>query len=306
MVNIWKIGAWPGWPGDEWSYKNKKRFLRVALHNNYVAIGWSNCKEENKTEEQIREECNRCEHCRSGKIDEFINFTKKINNEDIILLYNSGKVFTGIAQKRPDDKIHYEAKKEPIHRIGVEWLYNKKSKNAKFSWYDTVHKIEDKDLSRIEDKQLKLFLEKEINTPRRFTIPSKTTTKKAVVRKYGAGGEGKEHKELKDWVARNPDFLGLDNVIETEKEEHVFPSGDLPDIVFICDDNKYAVVEIETIIPIPGAYQAIKYRSLLCAELGLPLDSKDVKSFLVTKENSQDVEEFCRKYRIKVKNYESA
>ncbi len=130
---------------------------------------------------------------------------------------------------------------------------------------------------------------------------SEKKIKYAKVRKYGALGEGKEHKELKDWVARNPDFLGLYNIKRTEKEDHIFPSGDLPDIVFTCDGNKYATVEIETINPFPGAYQAIKYRSLLCAELGLPLDSANVKSFLVTKENSQDVEEFCRKYRIKLR-----
>ncbi len=301
MVKIWKIGAWPGWPGDEWSYKNKKKFIRVALRNKYVAIGWSECEAENKTEKQIREECKECGSCRSDKIDEFINFTKKISNNDLILLYNSGNVFTGIAKKRADGKIHYETKNEPVHRIDVDWLFQAKPKKAKFSWYDTVHKIDERDLPRITDKAFKSFLENKINEKERLPKESNTRTKEAVTRKYGGGGEGKEHKELKNWVAKNPNFLGLDKVKKTQKEEHVFPSGDLPDIVFICDNNKFAIVEIETINPLPGAYQSIKYRSLLCAELGLPLDSINVESFLVTKENSQDVEEFCVKYKIRLK-----
>lgn len=301
LVNVWKIGAWPGWPGNEWSYKNKKKFIRIALRDKFVAIGWSDCIAGIKNEKQIRDECRKCESCRSDKIEEFVNFTRKINCGDIILLYNSGKVFTGVAQKRSDGKIHYETKNKPTHRINVEWLYKKKQKNAKFSWFDTVHKIEVEDLSKIEDRELKHFLERQLNSSERQPTQPRTTTKKAIIRKYGSGGEGKQHKELKDWVAKNPDFLGLGNVIETEKEEHVFLSGDLPDIVFICDANEYAIVEIETIYPLPGAYQAIKYRSLLCAELGMPLDSPNVKSFLVAKENSQKVDAFCSKYKIELK-----
>ncbi len=304
MVNIWKIGAWPGWPCNKGSYyKNKKNFIRVALRNNFVAIGWSDCKAENKTEKQIREECKKCGICRSNKSDEFINFTKKIRNNDIILLYNYEKIYTGVAKKRRDGKIHYETTKEPIHRIDVDWLYHAKPKKAKFSWYDTVHKIEDKDLPRITDKALRSFLQNKINEKERLPEETKTRTKEAVVRKYGAGGEGIAHKELKDWVAENPDFLGLDKdkINETQTEEHVFLSGDLPDIIFICDNNKYVIVEVETTNPLPGAYQAIKYRSLLCAELGIPLDSMNVKSFLVTKLSSYDVEEFCRNYQINLK-----
>ena len=119
-------------------------------------------------------------------------------------------------------------------------------------------------------------------------------------RKYGAGGEGLQHKELKEWVARNPALLGLKDVQNTEIDCHTFLSGDRPDILFKCNSG-YAVVEIVTIDPYPGAYQAIKYRDLLCAELGLPLNSRDVKSFLVAYSIPPEVNGFCKRYEILTK-----
>jgi hypothetical protein len=45
MANVWKIGAWPGWPGTKYSLKNKNDFVfNHALVENYVAIGWADCK----------------------------------------------------------------------------------------------------------------------------------------------------------------------------------------------------------------------------------------------------------------------
>jgi len=73
----------------------------------------------------------------------------------------------------------------------------------------------------------------------------------------------------------------------------------LPDIVFVLDNNKYAIVEIETTDPVPSAYQSLKYRPLLCAELGLALDSPDVDTFLIAWETPEDVKGFCKRYGIK-------
>ncbi|MHC1761761.1 MAG: hypothetical protein AB9917_20055 [Negativicutes bacterium] len=117
-------------------------------------------------------------------------------------------------------------------------------------------------------------------------------------RKYGPGGEGAEHKKLKEWIAKHPELLGLSNISKKEIEQHVFPSGDLPDIVFGLNKDMFAVVEIETNYPTPGAFQAIKYKALMCAEKGLPITSNKVQAFLVAWDIPKDVKDFCDRYMI--------
>lgn len=123
--------------------------------------------------------------------------------------------------------------------------------------------------------------------------------KEALKRKYGSFGEGEDHKKLKEWVSKNPDAIGLAGVYKTEVETHVFPSGDVPDIVFGCENKKYAVVEVETTNVRCGAYQAIKYKVLLCAELGLPIESPSIDAMLVAWNITRDFKAFCHKYGVK-------
>jgi len=125
----------------------------------------------------------------------------------------------------------------------------------------------------------------------------------AQVRKYGVGGEGKAHKELKEWIAKHPDVLGLTDVVSSTVE-HPFISGDAADIVFGLRSGAYAVVEIETTTPLPGAHQAIKYRALLCAEKQLPLGSSKVRSILVAWAIPPNVRRFCADYAIDFQEYE--
>jgi hypothetical protein len=119
----------------------------------------------------------------------------------------------------------------------------------------------------------------------------------AVNRKYGAGGEGENHKRLKKWIAQNPKCIGLENVKDYELE-HVFLSGDVVDILFQLQNGEDAVVEIETAVPLPGCHQAIKYRALRAAERYLSLDSNEIKAVLVAWHVPQKVREFCNKYNI--------
>lgn len=167
MVNVWKIGAWPKYPGRSRSLKNKNEFInKYALQKNFVAIGYEDCEAEGRTEEEIKDICkNDCDYGnywgRCSK--EFIDFTKNIKYHDIILLYNYGRVYTGIAQKRDDGKIHYETRGKPKHRINVKWLYDKKPKKADFSkWQDVVHQLQREDLDKIKDGELKKYLSKNL------------------------------------------------------------------------------------------------------------------------------------------------
>lgn len=81
--------------------------------------------------------------------------------------------------------------------------------------------------------------------------------------------------------------------------EYVFTSGDTADIVFELNGNKYAVVEIETNYPDPGCHQALKYKVLKCAELGLDIKSSNVEAILVALSVLQEVRDFSNKYGIR-------
>jgi len=120
--------------------------------------------------------------------------------------------------------------------------------------------------------------------------------KKHLQMKYGRG-EGREHRKLKNWVYSHPEKVGLHDVVG-KHEEYPFLSGDRADIVFDLQGNRYAVVEIETSNPAPGAHQALKYKVLKCAELGWDLTSADVEALLVAWERPND-HRFCRKYHVR-------
>lgn|GEM_PF-6125250 len=200
--------------------------------------------------------------------------------------------------RRSDGKIHYQVNGEPKHRIDVKWLFDKKPKRADFSnWQDTVHQVLKEDLPKIKDKELRTFLKHKLSEPRHQII-RKPLSRTAIVKKYGHREESSKHKALKEWIANNPDFIGLSDVNKAIIE-YEFPSGDRADVVFERTDNHYTVVEIETDIPLPGAYQALKYRTLRCAELGLPIDSSDVEAILVAWSLSPELKAFCKKYNIR-------
>jgi hypothetical protein len=120
--------------------------------------------------------------------------------------------------------------------------------------------------------------------------------------KYGSGGEGTDHRKLKEWIAYHPDVIGLLDVRKTSVE-YAFPSGDIADIVFELENDRYAVVEIETSDPLPGCYQALKYRTLKCAELGIPITSPIVEAIVVAWDFQPYVEDFCSSYTIKRYKY---
>lgn len=137
------------------------------------------------------------------------------------------------------------------------------------------------------------------NIPGYVSVKLQRSDKQESVRKkYGAGGEGVEHKRLKEWIANNPMSAGIRNIRATEVE-HSFLSGDSVDILFELKTNTDVVVEIETTDPLPGCHQAIKYRALRCAERGLPLSSNEVQAIIVAWEISDHVIEFCKKYNIR-------
>jgi len=131
-------------------------------------------------------------------------------------------------------------------------------------------------------------------------LTAKTPVRKlaAIARKY-PGGEGAEHKLLKEWIAAHPEAIGLASNAVPDVE-HDFASGDCVDIAFNFPDGTRAVVEIETTQPFPGAHQVIKYRALMAAENGWRLNSPKVKGTLVAWDFTSSEISFCKKYGISV------
>lgn len=116
---------------------------------------------------------------------------------------------------------------------------------------------------------------------------------------YGnGGGEGEEHKRLKQLVANSPGLVGLPNNAKAIVE-HDFKSGDRVDICFELGDRS-TIVEIETVVTLPGAHQCIKYRALREAELRYPINSGKVDAILVAYAFDDLTREFADKYGIKL------
>ncbi len=115
----------------------------------------------------------------------------------------------------------------------------------------------------------------------------------------GGGGEGDEHLMLKNLVAAKPELIGLP-VASTATIEHGFLSGDRVDVKFDLPNGNAAVVEVETIVPLPGAHQAVKYRALLEVERSEALGSGHVEAILVAHVFDAETRELAKKYGIKL------
>jgi hypothetical protein len=119
---------------------------------------------------------------------------------------------------------------------------------------------------------------------------------------YGEIEESEEHRKLKNSIADNPSIIGLPANLKGEVER-LFITDDKADIVFEDkSEGKYFVVEIETYENVrKGAYQALKYKVLLCAEKGLEVTSNKVIAYLVAHVYDKEAGEICKKYGIEYK-----
>lgn len=84
---------------------------------------------------------------------------------------------------------------------------------------------------------------------------------------HHGGGEGGEHKKLKEFILNNPQEIGLKNVVECATE-YLLPSGDKLDVYFKLDDGSEVVVEVKSAISddadiTRGIFQTVKYKAVL-------------------------------------------
>jgi len=86
----------------------------------------------------------------------------------------------------------------------------------------------------------------------------------------GNGGESPFHLEFKNFVASNPNSIGLSAKLNKGQIEYILPSADVIDIVF-ADKNTIVGVEVKSRISdtadiLRGLFQCIKYKYLIEAE----------------------------------------
>ena len=116
--------------------------------------------------------------------------------------------------------------------------------------------------------------------------PSKIITEQELeaISVHVGGGEGKEHKAIKEFVYNNPESLGINGVIRNETE-YPLPSGDRLDVYFETSDCRYAIeVKPSTSSDddiIRGIFQCVKYKAVLEAMRKVDCDRYSISTLLV-------------------------
>lgn len=117
--------------------------------------------------------------------------------------------------------------------------------------------------------------------------PSKIITEQELeaISVHVGGGEGKEHKAIKEFVYKHPESLGLTGVTRKETE-HPLPSGDRLDVYFETSDCRYAIEVKPSTSPdddiTRGIFQCVKYKAVMEAIRKIGYDKYAVKTLLVT------------------------
>jgi len=121
---------------------------------------------------------------------------------------------------------------------------------------------------------------------------------------HGGPAESKEHKKLKNWVADNPQGIGIRKSFGIGEKESRLLSGDEIDVLF-SDGDAFKAVEVKSIRSNDedfkrGIYQCVKYREVKKAEHA-PY-SVDVQSILVTERQlNPELKERAKLLNVKLK-----
>jgi len=107
----------------------------------------------------------------------------------------------------------------------------------------------------------------------------------AAAHALGRGGEGPEHKLLKEFVSRNPSLVGLPNAAGIGKTEDPLPSGDVLDVSF-RSRKLWVAVEVKSRISSEaditrGIFQCVKYQAILDAVLLSESKDQNARTVLV-------------------------
>lgn len=121
---------------------------------------------------------------------------------------------------------------------------------------------------------------------------------------HGGSAESQEHKKLKQWVAKNPQKIGIRKSFSSSTLESRLLSGDVVDVLF-SSGSAFKTVEVKSCRSNDedfrrGIYQCVKYREIKKAE-HLPYEI-DVQSILITeRELSPELKERAKLLNVKWK-----
>lgn len=108
-------------------------------------------------------------------------------------------------------------------------------------------------LTQLELKPISLFCENELKAITGANLQG--------------GGEGEEHKKIKEYVYNHPESLGIEGVIN-KKLEHLLPSGDRLDVYFETEEDEHIAIEIKPSTSpeqdtFRGIFQCVKYQAVM-------------------------------------------
>lgn len=116
----------------------------------------------------------------------------------------------------------------------------------------------------------------------------------------GAGGEGEEHRDLKERIAANPsEVLSEDGLSLFEVEFPFKCTGDRIDVVLRDKDKKFVAVEVEVECDrnhLAGALQCMKYRAMLAYYFERPIE--EVRCILAAHKIASEVNARCSAFEI--------
>lgn len=102
---------------------------------------------------------------------------------------------------------------------------------------------------------------------------------------YGSGGEGKEHKAMKEYIAAHPETIGIKGVSAFDPE-HPLPSGDRLDVYFELKNGDCVAVEVKPSTSPDddisrGIFQCVKYKAVMEAVKTITYSNYEIKTLLV-------------------------
>lgn len=100
------------------------------------------------------------------------------------------------------------------------------------------------------------------------------------------GGEGEEHKKLKEYIYNHPEKLGIKRVVHKEME-HILLSGDRLDVYFELKNGSKIAVEVKPATSpdadiLRGIFQCVKYKTIMDAEDTVHGKKSSNRAILVT------------------------